>query len=133
MAPVPSLDGKLRVDEDVDLRRRHADRARPHQQQHAAERRVAEIERRSIAIALVAKRPPLNGQLAEPADQRRDRDQHDGLHTELRRERHQRHGDHDGRDVEHRRRERGHEEVTERVQHAHEHGGERPPASETAP
>ena len=57
---------------------------------------MAEILGRPVAVALSAKRTPLNQQLAKPADERGNRHQHDRLHPQLRRERHQRDDDDDG-------------------------------------
>ena len=46
-------------------------RARPHQQQHAVQAFVAEVEDRAVAKAFLAKRRPLDRELAEAADERR--------------------------------------------------------------
>ena len=58
-------------------------RARPHQQQHAVQAFVAEVEHRPVAKPFPAQRRPLDRELPDAADQRRDGDDGDRLHAEL--------------------------------------------------
>ena len=76
--------GQHGVDEQVDLRGGQADRAWPHQHQHPVQPFVAPVERRRASGSLPGERRPLDGELADAAQQRADRDHRDRLKTEAR-------------------------------------------------
>ena len=114
-----------RVDEHVDLRRRHADGARSHQRQHAPQSFVPPVDFGVVPEALLVQCGPLQRQLRHAAEQRADGDRGNGLQAERGHQRNERERTDDRHHVEHRRRERRDEVVMERVQHAHERGGQR--------
>ena len=66
--------GERRVDEHVDLHRGQAERARPHQAQDFADARIAEVEDRPVAEALLPQRRPLDGDLADAPEHACQRD-----------------------------------------------------------
>ncbi len=119
------IGGQHRVDEDVDLCRRKADGPRKHEHQNASQAWIMRVERRTVAIAFARQGRPLDQQLSKTADERPNGDDHDGWHAVVRGDRDERQRTHDGADVEHSGRQGGHEEMPKRVQHAHQHRGER--------
>ena len=114
--------GELCVHEHVDLCGGHSHSTRAHQQQHTAKRGVADVEPWPIRKPFSPEGPPLNEELSQPPNQRRDGHKNDGLESEAWRQRDARRDDHDRRHVEHGRRQGWNEKMAQRVQHAHEHG-----------
>ena len=68
-----------RVDQEIDLRGGHAERARSHEDEHRAQVRIGRIENPLVPVALLPERRPLHGNLRHAAEQHRDRERHDRL------------------------------------------------------
>ena len=113
------------VHEHVDLRRCEPERSRPHQNEDLAQSRLAQIEQRPVAVPFLVQQRPLRDDLPGAADEHADRHRGDRREAHSWHQWHEQDRAQDARDVEHRGRQRGHEEPVQRVQHPHERGGYR--------